>query len=48
LSASSTSRALDRLKDDGFWIYGLDETASQPLASSLGSGFNLMAYRVGA
>ena len=27
------ARALDRLKDAGFWVCGLDESASQPLAT---------------
>ena len=27
------ARALDRLKEGGFWICGLDETAPQPLAA---------------
>jgi 23S rRNA (guanosine2251-2'-O)-methyltransferase len=31
------ARALDRLKEAGFWICGLDETAPQPLAQ-LGAG----------
>jgi 23S rRNA (guanosine2251-2'-O)-methyltransferase len=27
------ARALDRLKEGGFWICGLDETAAEPLAA---------------